>query len=224
MLRVGRRIVDDEKIETSASGGWRNLSRIYRVQRVNGDWLWLQDEKSGAAGWVTADWVIPYDRAIEYFTDEISLNPYNAAAYNRRGHIWRDKKEYDMAIADYGEAIRLDSGNEVGWCSRGLAWFAKKEVDQAIADYGQAIRRDRRYAPAYYNRGIAWVHKKQYDKAIADYSAAIRLDRRYTLAYNNRGVAWRARKSTTRRSLTLTRPSGTIPGMHSRTSTGRLCR
>ena len=147
VLRVGRRIVDDEKIETSASGGWRNLSRIYRVQRVNGDWLWLQDEKSGAAGWVTADWVIPYDRAIEYFTDEISLNPYNAAAYNRRGHIWRDKKEYDMAIADYGEAIRLDSGNEVGWCSRGLAWFAKKEVDQAIADYGQAIRRDRRYAP-----------------------------------------------------------------------------
>ncbi len=194
VLRVGRRIVDDERIENTASGGLRNLSRIYVIKQVSGHWLWIQDEKSGAAGWVSTEWVIPYDQAIEYFTDEIAVSPYNPAAYNSRGHIWRDKKEYDLAIADYSEAIRLDPANEVGWCSRGLAWIGKKEFDRALADFGTAIRLDRRYAPAYYNRGIAWFEKREYDKAIADYGAAIRLDRRYTLAYNNRGFAWLVKK------------------------------
>jgi Tetratricopeptide repeat len=194
VLRVGNRIVDDEKLENSPSGRLRNLSRIYCVTRTNGAWLFIEDEKSGAAGWVSSDWVIPFDAAIEYFTDEIAFNPDNAAAYNRRGHIWRDMKEYDLAISDYGEAIRLEPTNEVGWCSRGLAWFQKKDLDHAIADFSKAIRIDRRYAAAYYNRGIAWFEKKEYDRAIVDYDAAVRVDPKYALAYNNRGVAWRAKK------------------------------
>ena len=41
-------------------------SRIFRVERVKGAALWIKDEKSSAAGWVTPDWLVPYDEAIDY--------------------------------------------------------------------------------------------------------------------------------------------------------------
>jgi tetratricopeptide (TPR) repeat protein len=194
VLRVGNDVVDNQKLTANARGGLRKLDRIYRVEQVNGPWLWLQAEGVGIAGWVPAAEVIPFDQAIDYFTNQIRANPANDAAYISRGHIWRDRQEFDLALADFNEALRLDPGSEVCWCNRGNAWSDKKEYDKAIADYTEAIRLDPKDALAYYNRGIAWYAKKDYDKALADYNEAIRLDPKDALAYYNRGIAWYAKK------------------------------
>jgi len=188
VLQDGLQGIDNEKLENRPRGGQRSEFRIYRVEHVNGPWLWLQAEKEGAHGWVQAGEVILYDQAIDYFTNEIRANPANDSAYCKRGHIWKDKKEYDIAIADYNEAIRLDGGSEIYWVSRGNAWHAKLEYDKAIADYNEAIRLDPNYTVAYLNRGGAWLAKKKYDKALADYNESIRLDPKYALAYGNRSV------------------------------------
>jgi len=193
VLRVGDTVVDDQKREASGRGGLRKAGRIYRVDQVNGPWLWLQAEGEGAAGWILSAEVIPHDGAIDYFTNQIRANPANGNAYVSRGHIWRDKKEYNLALSDYNEAIRLDRGSEIAWCSRGIAWRAKFEYDKAIADYDEAIRLDSMFGLAYYNRGIAWDAKSERDRAIADYTEAIRLDREFALAFYNRGNAWRAK-------------------------------
>ena len=132
----------------------RQTSRIYRVEQVNGPWLWLKAEEEGASGWTRAAEVIRYDQAIDYFTNQIRANPANYSAYMRRGHIWRDKKEYDPALADYTEAIRLDPGSEIAYNNHGLAWHAKSEYEKAIADYGEAIRLDPKYVHAYFNRAV----------------------------------------------------------------------
>src|ERR1700733_8101434 len=60
VLKVGDVVVDDEGrgADLLASGRQRRDCRIYRVEHVKGEWLWLQDEKSGAAGWVQAIQVI----------------------------------------------------------------------------------------------------------------------------------------------------------------------
>ena len=68
VLRVGKDVVDNQKLEASGRGGLRETSRIYRVEHVNGPWIWLQAEKASAAGWIPAAEVILYDQAIEYFT------------------------------------------------------------------------------------------------------------------------------------------------------------
>ena len=68
VLRVGKEVVDDLKLENADRGVIRRLSRIYRIEHVNGPWLWIQDERSTAAGWVKAEWIIPYDQAMDYFT------------------------------------------------------------------------------------------------------------------------------------------------------------
>jgi tetratricopeptide (TPR) repeat protein len=202
VLRVGNAVVDDQKRERSARGGARAVDRRYRVERVNGPWLWLQAEGEGAAGWIRAAEDIRYDQAIDYFTRQIRANPANDAAYIGRGNIWRDKKEYDLALADFTEAIRIDPGSEVAHNARGNAWLEKLEYDKAIVDYNEAIRIDPKHARAYYNRGIAWKAKSEYDKAIADYNEAIRIDPKYALAYLTRAVL----EMTTRR-------AGAVAGM-----------
>jgi tetratricopeptide (TPR) repeat protein len=188
-LRVGKQVVDNENL-ANARGGLTNINRLYRVEQVNGNWLWLQDVNSVTAGWATADAVIPYDQAIDYFTSEIRANPNNTVAYNRRGHIWRDQHELNRAIADYGEVIRLDPASAIGWCNRGSVWSLKDQYDKAITDFSEAIRLDAAYAPAYNNRGQAWLAKNAIDKAVADFSEAIRLDPNDATAYTARGNAW----------------------------------
>ncbi len=88
VLKVGSTIVDDEPSDNGLAGGLRNDRRVYRVEHVKGTWLWLQDEKSNTAGWVTAEWLVPFDQAIEYFTNEIRANPGGACALHpSRAHL-----------------------------------------------------------------------------------------------------------------------------------------
>jgi tetratricopeptide (TPR) repeat protein len=189
VLRVGKRVVDDEKREPDARGSERRLSRVYRVERVNGPWLWVVEEGRAARGWVRVGQVVPFEDAIDYYTEGIRANP-TASAYASRAAIWCHRKEYDLAIGDCNDAIRLDPRYEVAHSSRGLAWYAKGEYDRAIADYGEAIRLDPRYPAAFNNRGNAWRAKRDYDRALADYTEAIRLDPKDAFAFNNRGIVW----------------------------------
>ncbi len=69
-LQLSSQAVNNEKLGNSAADS-RTLGRVYRVERVSGPWLALKDENSSAAGWVTADGVVLYDQAIDYFTSEI---------------------------------------------------------------------------------------------------------------------------------------------------------
>jgi tetratricopeptide (TPR) repeat protein len=193
VLRVDNQIVDNQKRAGRARGGERAQARVYRVERTNGSLLWVVPEQAGASGWVQVSDVIPFDQAIDYFTNEIRTNPKNAAAFIDRGNLRSQKGEFDNAISDYNEAIRLDPKNEVAYGNRGIAWKNKQEYDKAIADYSEAIRLDPTDVDPYYNRGIAWKAKQENDKAIADYNEAIRLDPKYALAYNNRGNAWNAK-------------------------------
>jgi tetratricopeptide (TPR) repeat protein len=188
VLRVGGRVVDDEGRTASlrSSGRERAITRVYRVEGIQGEWLWLQDEKSGISGWVRSRFVIPYERAVDYFTNHIRANP-QWACYVNRGDIWMEKGEYDIAISDFNEAIRLEPGDATPYCCRGIAWVGKKEYDKAIADSDEAIRIEPRFALAYYNRGVAWRSKAEYDKAISDFSKAIPLDPTNASVFNSRG-------------------------------------
>jgi len=76
VLRVGRQVVDDEgRGKELARGKEQRKLRVYRVEHAEGPWLWLVAEQVGVRGWVKAEWVIPFDRAIDYFTAEIRRQP-----------------------------------------------------------------------------------------------------------------------------------------------------
>jgi tetratricopeptide (TPR) repeat protein len=176
---VGDRVVGD--------GLWH----IYTVARVDGDWLWVTWQN--IEGWLPVNQVVPFDQAIDFYSQEIRANPGRSAAWWGRGIIWREKNEIDLAIADLSEAIRLKPSASA-YNLRSSLRKAKREFDKAIADANEAIRIDPGFALAYNYRGIAWRERKEYDKAIADYSEAIRLKPSWEVAFCNRGNAWLDKK------------------------------
>ena len=125
------------------------IHRVYKVGKVQGDWLWLREEGESpqksrpgdkyCVGWVKRDKVVNLDKAVEYFSDAIRRNP-SPYAFRARGIIWEDLQNLDMAIVDFSKAIRLDPNQSISYEYRGNAQFKRKDYDQAIADYDQSIR------------------------------------------------------------------------------------
>src|SRR5262249_7052130 len=151
----------------------REPFHVYRIAAIEDGWLRLEAEDAAAAGWARAEDVIPYRRAIDYYTAEIAMHP-ASGLYNNRGNLWHDRGALDNAISDFNAAIQLDPTNAAAYCNRGGALSDKKEFDQAIADFDAALKLDANFATAYRGRGMAWQFKQNYGKALADYDAALR--------------------------------------------------
>jgi tetratricopeptide (TPR) repeat protein len=192
--RTGRLDDAGRARDLALSGHGRSEFRTYRVEKVDDARLWLRDEKGPAEGWVDVSWVVPFDRAIAFYTAKIKDNPGHAASHVDRALIWQEKGEIAAAIADLDEAIRLDPKHAMAYHNRGVARRTRREYDKAIVDYGEAIRLDPRLAWAYNDRGLAWTAKNEHDKAVADHSEAIRLDPKLASAYSNRANTWAAKK------------------------------
>jgi tetratricopeptide (TPR) repeat protein len=182
--------IDDEPVEASGK-----VLAIYRVERVDdGSLLWLQAEGQRPSGWAKSDEVVPVERAVAFFTEEIRTHPQDAFPYLMRAFVRHDQGALDDALHDYDQAIRLDPRSAPALCNRARAWSDKPDYDQAIADYSAAIRLDPRYGLAYIGRGTVWGKKHDFDRAIEDYSEAIWLDPLAITAYHNRGRAWFEKK------------------------------
>jgi hypothetical protein len=95
VLRDDMQVVDNPKLKATSKGNQRGSFWVYRVERVNGPWIWLKAEEASASGWILAAEVIPFDQAIDYYTNQIRANPADSSAYINRGSIWSDKKEYE---------------------------------------------------------------------------------------------------------------------------------
>jgi tetratricopeptide (TPR) repeat protein len=177
-----------------------NPFRLYRVERVDGDRLWLVAETEGvrdtqftivvkdgllvmlhgeladSGEWASPVDLIPLDRAIDFMNERVRLSSCSAN-YVDRGLLWAANGDADRAIADFGRAIKSRPMNAFAYNDRGVAWASKGEYEKAIADYTRAIKLDPRYAVAYANRGKARLRAKQeYDQVIADYEEAVRID------------------------------------------------
>ena len=66
------------------------------------------------------------DRAIA--SEEIKLDPKDAAQYRCRGLQYYIKGDYDRAIADYSVAIRLDPEESIVYLLRANAYIRKDET------------------------------------------------------------------------------------------------
>ncbi len=124
---VGKRVVQKHKNSPlynegrSVPGSGENFS-IYRVERVEGRRLWLKDEEAGHTGWADIDAVVPLDRAIAFFTDQLRACPCDGFLLISRAVMWTDQENYDRALEDCDEAISLDPQSYTYAC-RGKVWI-----------------------------------------------------------------------------------------------------
>src|SRR5262249_47958048 len=137
---IGQKVVT--KYRTSLGVGDRvvydgNVFRVYRVEHVDGDWLWLT--AGDVSGWVGSGEGVSSDRAVDFYTQQIRANPRSARDYVCRGLIRAERGEAEAALADYGEAIRLDPTSADAFACRGCIRYARKDYDRAVAEYTEAI-------------------------------------------------------------------------------------
>ena len=192
---VGKRVVQKLSNFTLRQNGeaaprTERLIRVYVVERVFGPTVWLHAEGNGPTGWAPGDQVVPIDQAIEFFTNQVRVNPRDAFSYVMRGRVWRDRREIDKAMADYTEAIGLDPQSALTHLNRGDAWSAKLDYDKAIADYTEAIRIEPKDATGYFSRGVLWARRLEFDKAIADFSDVLGREAGNVDAYIERARVW----------------------------------
>ena len=152
--------------------------------------------------------VVPFDRALEIFTEEIKRNP-TVRSYMLRASLWDEKSDYDKAIADYNAAVRINSREAYAAGVRNVSWFGKLQCDsaivrayrlqqkhqyaRAISEYDLAIWFNPKFALAYTRRASAWQGWNEHDRAIADFDEAIRLDPKDAIAFYYRATSWRAK-------------------------------
>ena len=175
VLHQGEMVID-ERLDASPSGRKRRVVRVYRVEKAEGDRLWLRAERGGARGWVGAGEVVPLDEAVAIFSEELRACPDDAAIYLDRAAARADAGDYAGAVADSDAAVRLDPSSEVAHVCRGNFLVATGDLARALADFDEALRLDPGYALAHYARGFALVMRGEFARALADFDDSARLD------------------------------------------------
>ena len=105
-----------------------------------------------------------YDRAIESFTNGISINPQDELAYNNRGVAWFRKRNLDRAFEDFTNAIEASPQYAVAYLNRGRVYEMRDDFDGEIVEYNKAIEFDPYCTDAYYHRGMAKRLRKDHLK------------------------------------------------------------
>ena len=106
------------------------------VEDVSGDMVWL------GRAWVDKSNVMSIQEALDFRTEQIRIEPANAAAWRLRSFGWTAKHKFDMALEDATEAIRLDPKSALSYVARGIARVELFQFDPALADFNEAIKLD----------------------------------------------------------------------------------
>ncbi len=131
-----------------------------------------------------------YDKAIEYYTRAILLNPLFSEAYFARALCFYKLREYDKAAKDYQRALELDPKNPVIYNNLGDVYYRKEDYVTAIKYYEKAIMLNPNYMKAYYNAGLAYASLEKYDKAIEYFQKVIELKPDFPEAYHVLALAY----------------------------------
>jgi tetratricopeptide (TPR) repeat protein len=166
VVKVGNEIIDDDSTPVN-----QRLGVPYTVQNVNGNWLWVGEQRQG---WIERSQVVTVDEAPVYYTGLIQQNPNDDWAYSMRGNVWKLTGQLDAAIADFGACLRINPHDGVIYYDRGNVWVEKQAYDKAVADYNEAIRLDPRFGWAHYNKACAYALMGKQDQALEALEQAFR--------------------------------------------------
>lgn len=148
-----------------------NAGSVFRINRVSGDWLWV--DSGHIRGWIKKDAVVPFDEAAGYFSGVIAREPDNAHAHLARGLARHALRDYEGAVADETAALKIDPKEPWAYHNRAASRYALGQLDLALADADESIRLDPGEASRHANRASILFAQKDYHGAIASYSEAI---------------------------------------------------
>ena len=163
---------------------------VYQVRSEKDGWLYVHHR--GVEGWLWKQQAVLLEDAVDFFSEQIQANQFNAFALAHRGRAWLEEDKAERGLQDVQQAIRLEPGNAAWLRARAAIYDDLDETKRALSDLDDAIRLEPKNSLNYSQRGALFKSLKEYDKAIADYGTAIRLDPKFSAAFFNRGNAYKA--------------------------------
>lgn len=171
---AGREVMIIRSCELKAGAkvvGRSSFGDTFRVDKVNGDWLWIESKK----GYVRrADVVLP-ERALEHLNSQIGSEP-SAERYAYRGWLLHLRGDLDKALGDCNKAVAMDPKFPLARVNRGHVLWHLDRFDQALEDLQEAIRLRPDSPPGHAYLADVWYAKGDFDKARTEYLEAVRLD------------------------------------------------
>ena len=129
-----------------------------------------------------------YDKAVEYYSEGINLNPDDYLAYWNRARTYAyNLNDNEKALIDFNKAIELDSNGDKIY-QRGNFYNEIGEYNKALLDYNKAIELDPDDMEYLYFRARTYHELKEYTKAISDLLIITQLDKDGSYIKNERYV------------------------------------
>ena len=126
-----------------------------------------------------------YNRAIETYTQAISVSPNDAELHFNLGNAKKMNGDIDGALKSYQQALQLNPRNANICNNIGNLWLSKGNLPKAINNLQMSIKYKPDFAFAHYNLGCAFQAQQRYDDAIDSYKEAILHKPDYFEAQNN---------------------------------------
>ncbi|HEU4561533.1 MAG TPA: tetratricopeptide repeat protein [Longimicrobium sp.] len=114
-----------------------------------------------------------HDKAIEYFTAAMAMDPFYSEYHNERGNAFQALGRYDEAIRDYREAIRLSAPYQEVWTNLGQCYRKMGRMGDAVEAYSRALDLDPTVEVARVARAQVLAVLGRPGEAISDYQAAL---------------------------------------------------
>ena len=185
--RIGKQVIitqEKAKLRTPVATVWESyVGEVFTVSLTNGEWLWIAEK----GGWLWEKEAIPFDTAIETFTQSIDQQK-TAENFHLRGVAYLVHKQYEKAVADFTESLREEPRNAGALNNRGQVSYLKGDFKAAIQDYTAAIAIEAKNPLVLNNRALAYIALGDHENAMKDLQTALNLVPQYPEALNNRGV------------------------------------
>jgi tetratricopeptide (TPR) repeat protein len=124
-----------------------------------------------------------YERAVQYYTQDIEREPQNANHYLARAACYLNILQKERAVPDVERALKLNPNNALALQLRGEMYSMDKDFDAALDLYARAQAINPHWAVPYFDRGSVLLDKKEFQSALRELDKAISLLSQFPLFF-----------------------------------------
>ena len=117
-----------------------------------------------------------YDKALDYYTKAVVINPSDKITMLKIANIYKLKGSNAKAISFYDKILSLDSTSTDAYFNKGLVLANQKKYDEAIECFEKVTEIAPEYPYAYYSLAMSYELKDNPQKAIEYYKSYINIE------------------------------------------------
>jgi tetratricopeptide (TPR) repeat protein len=129
-----------------------------------------------------------FERAIQYYTQDIEREPQNVNHYLARGACTLNIGQKERAVPDVERALKLNPNNALALQLRGEMYAMDKDFDSALDLFARAQAINPHWAIPYFDRGSVLLDKREFRSALTELNKAISLSPQMWLFYLVRSI------------------------------------